>query len=166
MYLEIWGIDRSHVAVHNWVHKADLQPALTVTALQLAVDEKTIKINGHDYWLYAAVDPETNEFRHIRLFPTTTKETTRWFLADLHRRCQLNDVTFLVDAADYLIEVLDADGYDFEMMRHGPRNSIERIFREVQRRTSSFSNSFSHVAPTTAESWLETFAIYHNVRQI
>ena len=25
-HLEKWGIDRSHVAVHNWVHKADLQP--------------------------------------------------------------------------------------------------------------------------------------------
>jgi len=23
-HLKKWGIDRSHVAVHNWVHKADL----------------------------------------------------------------------------------------------------------------------------------------------
>jgi len=124
-----------------------------------------IRINGDEYWLYAAVDPATNEFLHVRLFPATTKQTTRWVLADLHRRCRLDDVTFLVDDADYLVEVLDADGYDFQVMRHGPRNSIERVFREVERRTSSFSNSFSHVAPETAESWLETFAVYHNARQ-
>jgi putative transposase len=164
-FLEELGVSRSHVAVHNWVHAADLRPVSTVTALQLAVDEKTIRINGRDYWLYAAVDPATNEFLHLWLFPVTTKQTTRWFLADLHRRYQLDDVTFLVDDADYLVEVLDADGYDFEVIRHGNRNAIERVFREVQRRTSSFSNSFSHVAPETAESWLKTFAVYHNARQ-
>jgi putative transposase len=164
-YLEELGVSRSHVAVHNWVHKADLQPESAVTTLQLAVDEKTIRINGRDYWLYAAVDPATNEFLHVRLFPVTTKQTTRWFLADLHRRHQLDGVTFLVDDADYLVEVLAADGYDYEVRRHGNRNAIERVFREVQRRTSSFSNSFSHVAPETAESWLETFAVYHNTRQ-
>jgi len=164
-HLEEFGIDRSHVAVHNWVHAADLRPVSTVTALQLAVDEKAIRIDGRDYWLYAAVDPDTNEFLHVRLFPTTTKQTTRWFLADLHRRYQLDGVTFLVDDADYLVEVLSADGYDFEVIRHGDRNAIERVFREVKRRTSSFSNSFSHVEPATAESWLESFAVYHNARQ-
>jgi len=30
-----------------------------------------IHINGDDYWLYGAVDPETNEILHFRLFPTT-----------------------------------------------------------------------------------------------
>ena len=164
-HLEEFGITRSHVAVHNWVHAAELQPVSTVSALQLAVDEKTIRINGRDYWLYAAVDPATNEFLHVRLVPATTKQTTRWFLADLHRRYQLDGVTFLVDDADYLVEVLRDGGYDFQVMRHGPRTAIERVFREVQRRTSSFANSFSHVAPTTAESWLEAFAVYHNARQ-
>jgi transposase-like protein len=33
-----------------------------VTADQLAVDEKVIRINGDDYWLYGAVDPETNKY--------------------------------------------------------------------------------------------------------
>jgi transposase-like protein len=164
-HLEMWGISRSHVAVHNWVHAADLTPASTVTALQLAVDEKTIRINGRDYWLYAAVDPVTNEFLHVRLFPTTTNKTTRWSLADLHRRYQLDGVEFLVDDADSLVEVVRADGYDFQVMRHRPRNTIERVFREIQSRTSSFANSFSHVAPATAESWLEAFAVYHNTRQ-
>lgn len=78
-HLEKWGSNRCHVAVHNWVHAADLQPTSTVTTIQLAVDEKTIRINGHDHWLYAAVDPPTNQFLHARLFPTTVKQTTRGF---------------------------------------------------------------------------------------
>jgi transposase-like protein len=43
------------------VHKADLQPISTVTADQPAVDEKVVQINGDDYWLYGAADPETNK---------------------------------------------------------------------------------------------------------
>ena len=45
-YLELFGIDRSHVAVHNWVHKADLQPISTVSEDQLAVNEKMISLHG------------------------------------------------------------------------------------------------------------------------
>jgi len=48
------------------------------------------------------------------------------------------------------------------MCRHGNRNAVERIFRELKRRTSSFSNCFSHVEPETAEKWLQSFARWHN----
>jgi transposase-like protein len=136
-----------------------------VTADQIAIDEKMIRINGQKYWLYGAVDPHSNEFLHVRLFSTTTKQTTRWFLADLHRRCKLTSVEFLVDDADYLVNVLKEDGYRFPMVTHGNRNAIKRVSWEVERWTSSFANSFSHVQPETAESWLEALAVRHNSRQ-
>ncbi|TQQ79350.1 IS6 family transposase, partial [Halonotius terrestris] len=41
-------------------------------------------------------------------------------------------------------------------------NAVERVFREIKRRTSSFSNSFSHVDPATAETWLQSFAVWWN----
>ena len=164
-HLDELGVERSHVAIHEWVHNADLQPLSTVTADQLAVDEKMIRLHGNEYWLYGAVDPRTNKILHVSLFPTTTKQTTRWFLDELHRRYQLEDVLFLVDDADYLGPVLAEDGYRFQVIPHGNRNAIERVFWEVERRTSSFANSFSHVTLETAESWLEAFAVYHNSRQ-
>jgi transposase-like protein len=110
------------------MQKAELQPISAVSADQIAVDEKVIRVNGDDYWLYGAVDPETNEILHVRLFSTTTKQTTRWFLSDLHRRYQLDNVEFLVDDADYLVNVLVEEGYRFQMILHGNRNAIERIF--------------------------------------
>ena len=58
-FLDELGVDRSHVAIHKWVHKADLQPISTVTADQLAVDEKIIRLHGQEFWLYGAVDPYT-----------------------------------------------------------------------------------------------------------
>jgi transposase-like protein len=107
------GIDRSHVAIHNWVHKAEVQPASTVSANQLAADEKMIRLYGQQFWLYGAVDPETNEILHVSLFPAANKQTTRGFLDELRRRYQLNNALFLVDDADYLGSVLAEDGYRF-----------------------------------------------------
>jgi transposase-like protein len=85
-FLEEYVIDRSHVAIHDWVDKADLQPLSTVSGDQLAVDETMIRLNGQQFWLYGAVDRYTNEILHVSLYPTATKQTTRWFLTELHRR--------------------------------------------------------------------------------
>ncbi len=76
-HLELFGIDRSYVAVHNWVHKANLQPISTVSENQLAADEKMIRLHGQQFWLYGAVDPQTNGILPVSLFPTTNKQTTR-----------------------------------------------------------------------------------------
>ena len=95
-------IKRSHVAIHNYVDKADLQPISTVSEDQLAVDEKMIRLHGQQFGLYGAVGPQTNEILHVNHYPTAYKQTTRWFLTELHRRYQLNNVEFLVDDADYL----------------------------------------------------------------
>ena len=136
-----------------------------MTADQIAGDETMIRVTGHEHWLYGAVDPSTNEIIHVSLFSATTKQTTRWFLTELHRRYQLDDVKFLVDDANYLGPVLAEDGYQCQRLAHGNRNAIERVFWEVERRTSSFANSFSHVELETAQEWLEAFAVYHNSRQ-
>jgi len=82
------GVQRSHVAIHNWVHKAELQPILTVSADQLSIDEKMIRLHRKKVWLYGAVDPKTNEIVALQLYPTATEVTTRWFLDYLHHRCK------------------------------------------------------------------------------
>jgi len=43
-----------------------------VTADQLAVDEKMVRLHGQKFWLYGAIDPQTNEILHVSLFPTAT----------------------------------------------------------------------------------------------
>jgi transposase-like protein len=130
---------------------AEFQPTSTVSADHLAVDEKMIRLHGNEFWLYGAVNPETNEIIALQPYPTTTKATTRWFLDRLHHRCNLAEVTVLVDDAQSLTEVLTADGYRFQYEPDENRNSVERVFREVERRTSSFSNSFSHIELATAQ---------------
>ena len=160
--LEKFGVKRSRKAVHDWVQKADLQPASDVSPDHVALDETVIRINDEQYWLYAAVDPETNEFLHLRLFPTTTTALTQRFLRELREKHDVADAVFLVDHAQHLATALQRAGLRFRTERHRNRNAVERVFREIKRRTSSFSNSFSHVDPVTAETWLQAFAVCWN----
>ena len=160
--LDELGIDRSRTAVHNWVQKVDLQPAGGESPDQVAVDQKSIRVNDEEYWLYAAVDPETNRILHSRLFPTYTIPIAREFLTELCEKHDVADAVFLVDDADDLKGGLRRENLSYRVEIHGFRNSVERIFREVQRRTSSFSNCFSHVDPPTAETWLQAHAVWWN----
>jgi putative transposase len=150
--LEKFGVKRSREAIHDWVHKADLQPATDVSPDRVALNETVIRINGQQFWLYAAVNPETNQFLYVRLFTTTTTALTQQFLQELREKHDLEHTVFLVDHAKHLAAALQRARLRFHPGRHGNRNAIERVCREVKRRTSSFSNSFSHVEPATAES--------------
>jgi len=144
------------------VQKADLQPASDASPDQIAVDETVIRIDGQQYWLYAAVNPNSNKFLYIRLFSTTTTALTEQHLQKLREKHDVEDAMFLVDGAQYLKAALKRVGLRFQTIRHGNRNSVERIFREVKYRNFLASNSFSHVNPTTAESCLQSSAIWWN----
>ena len=91
--LDMLGVERSRTAIHNWVRKADLQPDSDVDPDQIAVDETLIRVNGQRHWLYAAVDPDTNQFLHVRLFQTRTTQFTVLFLREVHEKWQISNVT-------------------------------------------------------------------------
>lgn len=156
------GVDRSQKAIHDWVQKADLQPELGKSPNQIALDETVIRINDQQLWLYAAGDPATNKLFHVWLFSTTTTALTEIFLRELQQKHDVETAEFLVDGAQHLQTALQRAGLRFQIPPHGNRNAVERIFRELKRRTSSFSNCFSHVEPDTAENWLQRFARWHN----
>jgi transposase-like protein len=160
--LDKLGVKRSRTAIHNWVQKADVQPDSGADPNHIAVDETVIQVNGQRHWLYAAVDPATNEILHVRLFQTRTTQLTLLVLRELQQQQQVEQATFLIDGATHLASALDRLGLDFRSEKHGNRNSAERIFREVKRRTSSFANTFSNASLSSAESWLRTFAVWWN----
>ncbi len=88
--------------MHDWVHKADLQPANGASPDHVALDETVIRINGQQFWLYAAIDPQTNGFLHARLFTTTTTALTQRFLRELCEKHDVEDAVFFVDHAQHL----------------------------------------------------------------
>ena len=160
--LEDLGVERSRVAIHNWVQKADLQPAGGESPDHVAVDQKAIHINDEQYWLYAAVDPATNRLLHSRLFPTYTIPIAREFLTDLAEKHDVSDAVFLVDGSHSLQAACQRHGFDFRYEKHGHRNAVERIFREIKRRTFCFSNCFSNADAETADDWLRSFSFAWN----
>ncbi|MFC7174340.1 IS6 family transposase [Haloplanus litoreus] len=160
--LEIFGVERARSTVHNWVHKADLQPEEGRSPDHVAVDETVIRLNDERYWLYAAVDPETNELLHTKLEPTRTNVIAYSFFRELREKHNVDDAVFLVDGATPLNDACRRHGLDFRYERHGNRNSVERVFREVKRRTTSFSNCFSNAEAETANEWLRSFAFAWN----
>jgi putative transposase len=78
--------------------------------------------------LFAAVEPETNEILHTRLFQTRTTQLTMLFLRELREQQQVEQATFLVDAAPTLASALDRLGLRFQTVHHGNRNSVKRVF--------------------------------------
>ncbi|SDG13970.1 IS6 family transposase [Halorientalis regularis] len=156
--LDSFGVQRARSTVHNWGQKADLQPEGGKSPNHVAVDETVIQLNDQRFWLYAAVDPDTNEFLHVRLFPTRTIVLTKQFLQELQEKHDVADAVFLVDGAPWLQAALFEESLRFQHVTHGNRNAVERVFNGVKRRTEQFANHFRNATPESAENWLQTFA--------
>jgi len=161
-FLEVFGVDRVRSTVHNWVHKADLQPESGRSPNHVAVDETVIQLDDEHYWLYAAVDPDSNKILHTTLEPTRTNVIADLFFAKLREKHDVDDTIFLVDGAVPLQRACRKHGLDSRYERYGNRNSVERVFREVKRRTICFSNCFSHAEAETADEWLRSFTFAWN----
>ncbi|MDQ2055294.1 IS6 family transposase [Halobellus sp. H-GB7] len=156
------GVERCRSTVHNWIQKADLQPTGGHDPNYVAVDETVIRVNDQRYWLFAAVDPDTNRLLHVRLFPTRTQALTEMFLAELREKHLVDDAIFLVDGAPWLQAACHRHSLRFQHVTHGNRNAVERVFKELKRRTEAFANHFRHANPNTAETWLQAFAVCFN----
>jgi putative transposase len=86
--------------VNNWVHKAELQPEASRSPDCVAVDETVIRLNTKQYWLYAAVNLETNELLHTTLEPTTNNVIAHTFFAELREKHDVEDAVFLMDGVN------------------------------------------------------------------
>jgi hypothetical protein len=57
-------------------------------------------------------------------------------LTELRKKHLVDGVAFLVDSAPWLQAVLHRYDLDYRHEKYGNRNSVERVFRESNRRTS------------------------------
>ncbi len=160
--LEMFSVKRARSTVHNWGHKADLQPESGKKPDHVAVDETVIQLNDEQYWLYAAVDPETNELLHTSLEPTTKTIISQTVLAEIDEKHDVSEAVFLVDGSHSLQAACHRAGYDFRYEKHGNRNAVERVFREIKRRTVCFSNCFSNASAETAADWISSLSFAWN----
>ena len=162
LVLELFGVKRAKSTVDNWGHKADLQPENGRSPIHVAVDETVIRFDDEQYWLYAAVDPETNELLHTKLEPTRMNVLAHAFFTELREKHDVDNAVFLVDGATPLKDACNRHGLNFRYEKHENRNSVEHVFREVNTQKCRFLNFFSHAKAETADEWLKSFAFAWN----
>ncbi|ELY56303.1 transposase [Natronococcus amylolyticus DSM 10524] len=92
------GIERSHGAFWNWVHRlADSgRDPPTASPSRVAVDETAVKINEGWSWLDATIDTETKLILDVALFGRHGTDPAAAFLYGLREKHELPDAEFLV----------------------------------------------------------------------
>ena len=58
-----------------------------------------IQLDDEQYWLYAAVDPQSNDLLHTTLETTRNNVIADQFFAELRDKHDVDDAIFLVDGA-------------------------------------------------------------------
>jgi len=159
--LRLLGIDRSHGAVWQWIHRlADsLADPPTAQPSRVAVDELAVRFNGEPYWLYAAIDTETKLLLGAELFEQCGMDAATAFLHSLDQKHEFVDTVVLVDGYGYLTALarLDLSGrLDYTL-----RNHIEKWFYTLRMRIDRFHASWVG-SQVSAQQWLAVFVEYYN----
>jgi putative transposase len=155
------GIERSHGAVWNWVHRlADngFDPA-TAQPSRVAVDETAVKINGEQSWLYAAIDVDTKLILDVALFGRHGTDPAAAFLHGLTEKHDCSEAVFLVDQYGYRTALarLGLSG----RVNYTERNLIEKWFHTLKMRVDRFHHSWVGSRRSVRE-WLAQFMHYYN----
>jgi len=116
-FLEAVGGQRVRSTVHSRVHQAGVQPAHGRYPAYVVVDETAIQPDDQRYWLYAAVDPDTNELLHTKLEPTRTNGIAYTFFVELREKREVGNL-FFVDSTTSLDAACSRHGIDFRYERH------------------------------------------------
>jgi putative transposase len=111
----------SKTAVWKWVRKLSEKICIDPPKMPrrlVALDETYVKVNGLEYWVYAAIDVDRNEVLTMRVFPSRNVLATRLFVEDVLKHCD-GRPTFTVDSAPWLAGVLEELGlrYNVESFR-------------------------------------------------
>jgi len=149
--LEQCGVSRAKSTIHNWVHKADLDPRGGCAPDRVALNETVMKVNGEEYWFVAAVVPSTNRILHAGLYSHRNMAMTSSFLEEIDEKHEVRDAEFLVYGAPWLHAGLRELGVHVRQRTFGDQNPVERVFQEIKRRTSQFYNHFGNAEVETVE---------------
>jgi putative transposase len=105
------GVERSHGAVWNWVHRlADSGPdPPSAQPTRVAVDENVVRINSEWSWLYAAIDLDTKLILGVELFGRYGTDPAAEFLHELTEQHDLSDAELLVAQFGYRTASHDLD---------------------------------------------------------
>ena len=163
-------IKRSHVSIWKWVQKnasiADYFRVRKHKVKEIFVDETLIQIDGKDYWLWIAYEPNLNTCLMMHLSRERTIFVCYQFFKQLRNRFGRKPV--LTDGATWYCQACR-----WLRMKHciyGPnlKNKMERFVQKIKDRTECFDDHF----PCRSEScnrqhvtnWIKMFILYLHMK--
>ncbi len=108
----------------------------------IALDETVIKVNGKQFYIYAALDVERNEIVWMRVYSHRNYLTTLHFVKIVLKFCR-NKPVFVVDRAPWYKGVFERLGLDYERETFGRRSKVESVFSSYKQRAKVFFNNFN-----------------------
>ncbi|UVE51946.1 IS6 family transposase (plasmid) [Haloferax larsenii] len=162
--LRYLGVERSHQAVWQWVHRladSSHNPP-EAKPKRVAVDEIAVTITDEWLELYAAIDTETKLILDVELFGRHGPDPTAAFLHRLSEKHGLSDAVFLVDGYGYqtALSRLGLSG----RLDYVKRNLIEKWFHTLKMRVDRFHNSWVGSHGSVRE-WFIQFVQYYNFQR-
>ncbi len=101
-----------------------------------------IKVNGRQFYLYAALDVENNEIVWMRVYSHRNYLTTLHFVKTVLEFCK-NKPIFVVDKAPWYKMVFERMGLQYEHETFGRRSKVESVFSSYKQRAKVFFNNFN-----------------------
>ena len=129
----------SKTAVWRWVGKfserVNVKPSRMARRL-IALDETCVKVNGLEYWVYAAIDVDRNEILSMRVYPSRNVLTSEQFIREVLKYCE-GKPTFIVDNAPWLKQPLRSRTYHTMRSPFDGRSLIESAYSSFKLKYSS-----------------------------
>ena len=129
---------------------------------KVAVDESKLKLRGYLFFIWIARDVKTKEILAVRASYTRSSLDAYLLLKDVLMYCE-NKPIIVVDKGPWYKWALEELGLKYEYKRFGVRNTVERAFGIVKRRTKVFHNSFpTNSTLSSIRVFLESFTAWYN----
>ena len=145
------GVERSHVAVWNWIQKfgerlsvTGWRPVAEVPS-RILLDETVVVQHGEQFVLFAALDP-----------------ATRRFLEEIEKPYGGLPEVVITDGATGYGAAFGRLRIHHEVLVHGVRNRVERWIQKLKRRIDTFYASFTGHTVEPTHNWLRQFKWFWN----
>jgi putative transposase len=162
-------IKRSHVSIWKWVQKysglADRLSANKRAVKEIFVDETLLQIDGQDYWLWIAYEPNLDACLMMHLSRERTIFVCYQFFKQLLNRYGSKPI--FTDGAQWYNDACRWLRLDHRVYGTELKNIMERFIQHIKDRTECFDDYF----PCRKENcdrqhiwnWLKLFVLYLHV---
>ena len=158
---------RSHVSLWNWVQKystgcADIFQTNKRAVKEIFVDETLLKIDGQDYWLWIAYEPNLNVCLMMHLSRERTIFICYRFFKQLRNRYGRKPI--FTDGARWYNDACRWLRLQHQVYGTELKNIMERFIQYLKDRTECFDDYFPCRKPDCDRqhvwNWLKLFVLY------